>query len=69
MLPGTIGISTFTDFEACVAANAVLAPIDFEFGGGKLGVWLADNNYGDNVAGLDGRNPIWKLTLLDGTCQ
>jgi hypothetical protein len=69
LLPGTVGISAFTSFESCVAANAVLASIDFEFAGGKLGVWLADNNYGDNVAGVDGRNPIWKLTLLDGACQ
>lgn len=43
------------------------APVDFDFAGGKLGVWLLDSNYGDNLAGEGDRNPKWKLTLL-GDC-
>lgn len=69
--PGTSGYATsngaYATFDECVAANAALAPIEFEFVGGKLGVWVLDSNYGDNVAGTDGRNPKWKLTLL-GDC-
>jgi hypothetical protein len=69
--PGTSGYATsngaYATFEECVAANAALAPIEFDFAGGKLGVWVLDSNYGDNVAGTDGRNPKWKLTLL-GDC-
>jgi hypothetical protein len=42
-------------------------PEEFQFDGGKLGVWLNDNPYLDNVAGDDGGNPKWQLTLL-GTC-
>ncbi len=73
LLPGTSGIfegqGGYTDFEACVAANALLAPIEFDFAGGVLGVWVSDDNYYDNVAGLNGRNPVWKLTLLNGACD
>lgn len=69
--PGTVGYYTsngaFDTFDECVAANAALPPTEFDFGGGKLGVWLLDSNYGDNLAGTDGRNPRWKLTLL-GAC-
>lgn len=68
-LPGTVGYSTangaFADFEDCVAANQALDPVEFDFDGGVLGIWLKDSAYSDNVAGLDGRNPVWKLTLLD----
>jgi hypothetical protein len=73
LLPGTVGIfqgqGGYTDFEGCVAANLPLPPIEFDFAGGVLGVWLADSNYGDNVSGVDGRNPVWKLTLLDSVCE
>lgn len=73
LLPGTVGIfqgqGGYTDFEACVAANLLLPAIEFDFAGGVLGVWLADSNYGDNVSGVEGRNPVWKLTLLDSVCE
>jgi hypothetical protein len=69
--PGTVGYSTaagaFTNFDDCVAANTALGPTEFDFEGGKLGVWLLDSNYGDNLAGVGGRNPRWQLTLL-GAC-
>lgn len=69
--PGTVGWNSgngaHTTFEACVAANAALGSAEFDFAGGKLGVWLLDSNYGDNVTGEGGRNPKWKLTLL-GDC-
>ena len=69
--PGTVGYAVangaYATFDACVAANLALAPKEFDFAGGKLGVWLQDDNYGDNLAGVDNRNPKWKLTLL-GAC-
>ena len=71
MPPGTVGYAAsngaFADFAACVAANTLLPPTDFEFDGGVLGVWLQDSPYTDNVAGLDGGNPRWKLTRK-GAC-
>jgi hypothetical protein len=48
---------------------ALLPPIEFDFEGGPLGIWLADSNYGDNLSGVGGRNPSWKLTLLSGSCD
>jgi hypothetical protein len=79
MPPGTVGYSAtlggggaYVDFDDCVAANLALAPAEFDFVGGQLGVWLADDNPGDNVAGVsdDGGidNPKWSLTLLSGSC-
>lgn len=69
--PGTVGYSSangaFTSFDDCVTANLALPPLEFDFEGGKLGVWLQDSPYSDNLAGQDGRNPKWKLTLL-GEC-
>jgi hypothetical protein len=42
---------------------ATTAPsVDFDFAGGELGVWLEDNPYSDNVPGLNGRSPAWRLT-------
>ena len=67
--PGTsgylVGSGGFADFDECVTANLALPPIDFDFAGGPMGVWLDDDPYADNVPGLGGRNPTWKLTLLD----
>jgi hypothetical protein len=69
--PGTVGYAVangaYATFDACVSANLALPPKEFDFAGGKLGVWLQDDNYGDNLAGVDDRNPKWKLTLL-GAC-
>jgi hypothetical protein len=68
--PGTVGYDpsagAFDAFDACVAANLALTPIDFSFDGGPLGIWLQDSPYSDNLAGVDGRNPKWTLTLLGG---
>jgi hypothetical protein len=68
--PGTIGFRVgaggFEDFEACVMANRALDPITFDFAGGRLGVWLQDSPYQDNVTGLNNRNPKWKLSRLSG---
>jgi hypothetical protein len=63
--PGTVGYLVgqggFSDFDDCVAANIMLPPIDFDFAGGTIGLWLQDDPYDDNVAGTDGRNPTWSL--------
>jgi hypothetical protein len=70
--PGTVGFLVgsggFATFDECVAANQALPPKEFQFAGGKIGVWLSDSPYSDNVAGVDGRNPKWSLTLLEGDC-
>ncbi len=67
--PGTagflVGSGGFAGFDECVTANLALPPIDFDFTGGQIGAWLDDNPYSDNVPGVNGRNPTWKLTLLD----
>jgi hypothetical protein len=63
-----VGAGGFATFDECVAANVPLPPIEFRFDGGPLGVWLEDNPYTDNVAGVGGRNPKWALTLL-GNCS
>jgi hypothetical protein len=65
MPPGTT--TSYADFDACVGANLATTPVEFEFDGGKMGVWLNDNPYVDNIAGDNGRNPKWRLTLL-GAC-
>lgn len=70
--PGSVGFLVsnggFATFEECVSANLALPPSEFEFEGGKLGVWLQDSPYSDNLAGLQDRNPKWMLTLL-GDCD
>lgn len=55
-------------FEECVARNRMLGPKEFDFAGGKLGIWLDDGPYTDNLAGDGGRNPTWQLTLLVNQC-
>jgi len=62
---GTSTAGGFANFDDCVAANKALAPTEFDFDGGKLGVWLSDSPYQDNVAGTNGRNPKWALTYLE----
>jgi hypothetical protein len=70
--PGTVGFLVgsggFSTFEECVTANLALPPSEFEFSGGKIGAWLQDAPYTDNLAGEGNRNPKWKLTLL-GDCD
>ncbi|MFT3922141.1 MAG: hypothetical protein QM778_06375 [Myxococcales bacterium] len=67
--PGTVGHlvtdGAFEDFEACVQANLALKPTAFKHQGGKLGVWLADTAYVDNMVGVDNRNPRWRLERVD----
>jgi hypothetical protein len=68
--PGTAGLSAsqgaYATFDECVAGNLALdAPVEFDFDGGPIGVWLDDNLYSDNQAGDNGRNPAWKLLLLE----
>jgi len=71
MPPGTVGYSAsngaFVAFADCVTANLALPPTDFEFDGGRIGVWLQDSPYSDNMAGESGRNPAWNLTRR-GAC-
>ena len=52
-----------TDFEACVSANKVVAPPStYQHHGGRLGIWMRDVTYADNVVGSGGRNPRWELS-------
>jgi len=66
--PGTVGYMLgsggFTTFDECVTANQVLAPVDFRFAGGRIGLWLYDEPYGDNVGGPGGRSPSWRLECM-----
>jgi hypothetical protein len=70
--PGTTGHQLnnggFADFADCVAANKLRPPVELDFAGGKLGVWLADSPFDDNVTGEDGRNPTWSIALADDGC-
>jgi hypothetical protein len=52
----------FADFEACVAASKLSPPLKYIHHGGRLGVWMRDLDYTDNVAGLGGRNPRWEIS-------
>jgi hypothetical protein len=73
--PGTelypeTGVGEVASYAECVAANCDLAPLDFDFPGGKLGV-LRDG--GGTLGAIDdlggesegGRSPTFRLTLLD----
>lgn len=72
LLPGTttnfIFLGGYTSFEACVTANKALPAKEFDFAGGKLGIWVDDTPYNDNQAGEGGRNPKWSLSLLVNEC-
>jgi hypothetical protein len=71
MPPGTmgflVGAGGFATFDECVAANQKVAPLEIDFRGGPLGVWLQDDPYVDNVAGENGRSPRWRL-VSPGSC-
>jgi hypothetical protein len=66
--PGTTGrvpgAGAYASFDDCVLANRALPPVEFEFEGGTVGVWLNDTPYTDNVFGRDSRSPTWSLTPL-----
>lgn len=77
--PGTVGferipgsadrdIGSFADFSQCDAANRALPPRDFTHVGGKLGIWLKDDIYGDNTAGENGKNPSWTISRVTAGC-
>jgi len=59
-----VGSGGFETFDDCVHANLALAAIEFDFAGGPIGLWLQDSPYGDNLPGLEGRSPTWRLTAL-----
>ena len=44
------------------AANKLAPGVPYMHRGGKLGIWLKDLKYGDNVEGEGGRNPRWELS-------
>jgi hypothetical protein len=67
-LPGVASTDFLGSFEACVSASKSVPAVEFDFGGGKLGLWLDDAPYQDNMAGENGRNPKWQLTLLVKEC-
>ena len=77
--PGTVGfervsggadrdVGSFSDFDQCDAANRALPPADFNFRGGKMGLWLKDEIYGDNREGEGGNNPYWTLSVITTSC-
>jgi hypothetical protein len=69
--PGTIGYAAgsgaFASFADCENESRATAPLEFVHSGGRLGIWLQDSPYTDNLAGEDGRNPRWRLVRL-GEC-
>jgi hypothetical protein len=71
VMPGTVGFLVgqggFATFDECVTANHADAPLEFDFAGGELGVWLTDSPYTDNEVGEGGRNPTWQIAST--TCQ
>ncbi len=65
--PGTVGFvqgqGGFTSFDDCVNTNlANDAPLEFDFAGGLLALHLEDSPYTDNVAGVNGRSPSYRLS-------
>ncbi len=69
--PGTIGYAVgsgaYASFTDCEAASRQTPAQEFAHTGGRLGVWLQDSPYTDNLAGENGRNPRWRLVRL-GAC-
>jgi hypothetical protein len=65
MPPGTVGYlvgeGAYASFDDCVTANLELPPVEFDFEGGKIGLWVEDSPYSDNVPGPGGRSPTWHL--------
>jgi hypothetical protein len=67
--PGTVALGLpfgYTDLASCEAANRALAPVDFEFDGGTLGIYNNDFQPSDNVIDVEGGAPTWRLT---GGCR
>jgi hypothetical protein len=73
--PGTFGLmvgdggdpyGAFDTYQACVSANLLVPPADFDFEGGTLGILDGgDGSPFDDVSGTTegGRNPTFRLTL------
>jgi hypothetical protein len=70
--PGTIGYAVgsgaYAKFEDCVEASKKAPPKSITHTGGKLGIWLQDSPYSDNLSGEGGRNPKWRLSSV-GPCS
>lgn len=69
--PGTIGYApgagAYASFEDCVNASKSKPAVEFDLTTSKrLGIWLLDAPYSDNVAGESSRNPKWKLEAVAG---
>jgi hypothetical protein len=65
ILPGIEG-SGVPKYADCVAASKKLPPLDFDFAGGKLGIFNNDTVQFDDVGGESqgGTSPTWRLSLL-----
>ena len=65
-LTGSAADSGASDYASCVAANAGIPAVDFDFAGGKLGVIANDLAAGDNTTGesAGGVSPTWRITFL-----
>jgi hypothetical protein len=70
VLPGTTGAPGYDTYSDCVSANMSMdAPLDFDFSGGKLALWMNDTNPGDDSGGESacGLSPVWRLSLLSAS--
>jgi hypothetical protein len=70
VLPGTTGTPGYDTYSECVSANMSMdTPLDFHFSGGKLALWMNDNNPGDDIGGESecGFSPTWRLSLLSAS--
>ena len=66
---GPNGNNGVADFAGCVAAQkAASTAIEYAHAGGKLGVYVNDSPYGDNVAGEGGKNPKWSIRMKTAAC-
>ncbi|MFZ5441616.1 MAG: hypothetical protein ACOZQL_16535 [Myxococcota bacterium] len=77
MLPGVFGWATVggqavdqgaETFAECDRLNRAVAPVEFQFAGGRMGIMLVDAIYTDNTPGEGGQNPSWKLTRVLPGC-
>jgi hypothetical protein len=67
--PGTVALGIpfgYVDIASCEAANLALAPVTFDFDGGKLGIYSNDFQPSDNVVDPDAGAPTWRLS---GGCR
>jgi hypothetical protein len=68
--PGTIGYAVgsgaYANFTDCETASRGTPSQEFEHTGGRLGVWLQDSPYTDNLAGENGRQPTLEAGAVGG---